>query len=471
MLNNIIQQELGNVLSDDYRNLISLLFGKPNTFSDIVANVEDMALEFGRIMLSSLLELADKAIRQSPRTQKEFCIKDYRVRTITTEMGNITFRRAYFRNRTTNEYCFLLDGLLGIEKYRRVDAKLRVKLCEFAADNSYQKTCDVYRNAVSKTSVMNFLREFKSYFENGIAVEETKDEIPKVLYIEADEDHVKYQDGSTHYEKMVFIHEGYEQVDKNHRRIINSHCIIGSFAEGDGNEALWDLLKCYINERYGKDAASKIKLYFTSDEGGWLKTCCKYLDVIQVIDKFHVVQACRRAVGGGFKWNSCNSLKKWVLSGDWKMVKLFKKVYLSDPTLSQKRKQSATTNFNYLIRNSENIDNIRNTDYHGDSTEAHISHWLADRDSSRPGVWSQEGLDSVMFFRCCKINGVDVYKEYVNESRREAKKTAAEKFDKRVTQSRKIKDKYAELVYRVASENPRVQAVISAIGDTKMTNA
>ena len=187
---------------------------------------------------------------------------------------------------------------------------------------------------------MNFLREFSSCFENGIAVEKHQGELLKVLYIGTDEDHVRYQAGSSHYEKMIFVHEGYERVDKNHRKVINGYCIIGRFAGSKGNKTLWDLLKCYIDERYGNDASSKIKLYFTSDEGSWLKTCSNYLDVIQVIDKFHVVQACRRAVGSNFRWNGCNRLKEWVLSSDWEMVKLFKDVYLIDPTLKQKTKKT-----------------------------------------------------------------------------------------------------------------------------------
>lgn len=259
-------------MSDGCKQLVKLLFVKTTTFSDIVVGTRESVLELGRVMISSLLELADSAIRQSPRTKKEYYIKEYKTRTITTEIGTITFKRAYFRNRTNNEYCFLLDGLIGIKKRRRIDVSLRINLCNFAADNSYQKTCDAYNSVVSKTSVMNFLREFSSYFKDGIAVEKRRGEIPRVLYIEADEDHVKYQDGSSHYEKMVFIHEGYKRIDKNHRRLINGYCIIGSFAEGEGNEALWDLLKCYIDERYGKDVSLKIKLYFTSDEGSWLKT-------------------------------------------------------------------------------------------------------------------------------------------------------------------------------------------------------
>ncbi|WP_369384720.1 UPF0236 family transposase-like protein [Ligilactobacillus equi] len=58
-----------------------------------------------------------------------------------------------------------------------------------------------------------------------MSVEKTSGECPKFLFIEADEDHVIYQDGTSHYEKMVYIYEGYRQVDKSKRALISPHCI------------------------------------------------------------------------------------------------------------------------------------------------------------------------------------------------------------------------------------------------------
>ncbi|MSE00302.1 UPF0236 family transposase-like protein, partial [Bacillus velezensis] len=165
---------------------------------------------------------------------------------------------------------------------------------------SYQTACNLCHNVVSKTSVMNFLREIKQVLKDEIIVKKSDEKPPKVLYIEGDEDHVKYQDGSSHYEKMIYIHEGYKRIDKNRRVLINPYCIIGSYSGSDGNEMLWDNVSLYIKERYGEDALTKIKIYFTSDAGKWLRACSDWLNVVEVLDKFHVVQACRRAVGGEF---------------------------------------------------------------------------------------------------------------------------------------------------------------------------
>ncbi|MGO5385850.1 ISLre2 family transposase [Ligilactobacillus salivarius] len=471
MYTDIIQQNFGNVLSFEMKKLISKLFSKNTTFSDLVWYIRNSAFELGRNLVSTIIEIVDEALAKTPRVLKLYRVKTKRHRVINTQLGVIEFDRTYYINKQTGKYYFLLDALLGIEKYRRIDLRLRVKLCQFADSHSYQTACNLCHNVVSKTSVMNFLREIKQVLKDEIIVKKSDEKPPKVLYIEGDEDHVKYQDGSSHYEKMIYIHEGYKRIDKNRRVLINPYCIIGSYSGSDGNEMLWDNVSLYIKERYGEDALTKIKIYFTSDAGKWLRTCSDWLNVVEVLDKFHIVQACRRAVGGEFKWNKGNNkLKEWVFDGNWEMVETFKLVYLSDPILPERRLRKARKQFNYLLKNQKYIDNIRNDDYDGDSTEAHISHWLAARDSSRPSVWSKEGLDSVMFIRCCRINKVDIYEEYCRKQAENRKKKQIEKFDKRINKKTTLNSKYVDKIHTIKSENVGIQILLRMIGNEKMVN-
>ena len=272
MYTDIIQQNFGNVLSFEMKNLIYKLFSKNTTFSDLVWDIRNSAFELGRNLVSTIIEIVDEALANTPRVLKLYRVKTKRHRVINTQLGVIEFDRTYYINKQTGKYYFLLDALLGIEKYRRIDLRLRVKLCQFADSHSYQTACNLCHNVVSKTSVMNFLREIKQVFKDEIIVKKSYNNPPKVLYIEGDEDHVKYQDGSSHYEKMIYIHEGYKRIDKNRRVLINPYCIIGSYSGSDGNEMLWNNVSLYIKERYGKDALTKIKIYFTSDAGKWLRS-------------------------------------------------------------------------------------------------------------------------------------------------------------------------------------------------------
>ncbi|MEE5987598.1 UPF0236 family protein [Ligilactobacillus equi] len=104
MLNTIIQQQFGSVLSNDIKFLSSSMFNGPINFSNLVFEVKKVALEIGRNMLNSLLEMAGKALSQSPRVRHEFVIRDRRSRTIVTELGCITYEKYYYRNKTTKEY-------------------------------------------------------------------------------------------------------------------------------------------------------------------------------------------------------------------------------------------------------------------------------------------------------------------------------------------------------------------------------
>ena len=54
------------------------------------------------------------------------------------------------------------------------------------------------------------------------ALDQLKDQpmpVPETLFVEADEDHVPHQDGTNHFLKMVYVHEGYRSVGKKFQLI------------------------------------------------------------------------------------------------------------------------------------------------------------------------------------------------------------------------------------------------------------
>ncbi len=62
------------------------MFNGPINFSNLVFEIKKVALEIGRNMLNSLLEMVDKALSQSPRVRHEFVIRDRRSRTVAKNM-------------------------------------------------------------------------------------------------------------------------------------------------------------------------------------------------------------------------------------------------------------------------------------------------------------------------------------------------------------------------------------------------
>ena len=68
----------------------------------------------------------------------------------------------------------------------------------------------------------------------------------------------------------------------------------------------------------------------------------------------------------------------------------------------------------------------------GCSAEGHISHVYADRMSSRPRTWSDDGIDKMSRLRTFKSNGGDVYEEII---KRKKVNTKLKKYDKIITRN------------------------------------
>ena len=231
--------------------------------------------------------------------------------------------------------------------------------------------------------------------------------------------------------------------------------IIGAYKGTENNEKLWDKVSTYIYHRFDKDS----KIYVSSDAGGWIKCAASTLNGIPVLDKFHVAQACRRATKGivwvkqtGESSESSNAVYRWICHQEWEKVKDFREVYLNDPELTLKQRQEAKKEWNYLFRNREMIDNGNDCDYPGDSTEAHISHWLSERASSRPRCWSEKGIDALFFIKSLCISKINTTELYKKQKRKKAKQLRQEKLDGRIIKANNIQAKYIENIQgRIAS--------------------
>lgn len=62
--------------------------------------------------------------------------------------------------------------------------------------------------------------------------------VPETLFVEADEDHVPHQDGTNHFLKIVYVHEGYQSVGKKFQ-LIRPFYITGEYPGTAGTEEIW----------------------------------------------------------------------------------------------------------------------------------------------------------------------------------------------------------------------------------------
>ena len=95
------------------------------------------------------------------------------------------------KNKNTNEYCYLLDQLMGIEKHARITEDALARVLEESSESSYRKggtNVSISGDSISKEAVMNKLHCLQ------FPVPEVKEKKElKTIYIDADEDHVSLQ--------------------------------------------------------------------------------------------------------------------------------------------------------------------------------------------------------------------------------------------------------------------------------------
>lgn len=88
-------------------------------------------------MTSAYVELFDSfmlADKQDRKQEKYVIVRKNDMRRIQTEIGEIAFKRTYYRNSDTHEYAYLEDRAIGFEAYTHVSNGLGLALVGTAKD-------------------------------------------------------------------------------------------------------------------------------------------------------------------------------------------------------------------------------------------------------------------------------------------------------------------------------------------------
>lgn len=159
-------------------------------------------------ILKEVLEALDRKIRESEDRKRSWVVvRKNDQKEILTPFGPLVFKRGYYRHKESKEYSYLVDKKVGITPHARVGVNLKAELTEACAAMSYEEsTLQVSRHnpelKVSRQTVASCVKEFK-----------TKEAMPSptkrhvsVLYIEADEDHVKVRGRKGVQARLVYVH-------------------------------------------------------------------------------------------------------------------------------------------------------------------------------------------------------------------------------------------------------------------------
>ncbi len=415
MINSIIQSIIENKEFLEKSLEKSIRNNEISIFSRDLRKVLD---EAGRKTLVGILETIDNILFEDSRRKFEYETKDLRKRTLMTDYGNIEYTRRYYRNRQTKEYVYLADEKMGIEKNERITKDVQSKIIEFAHDLSYSKTGKqvVGNEIISSTTVMHKVRQE----ELKVETPEEKKQI-KRLYIEADEDHVPERGNKIGMPKLIYVHEG--NYAKGRRNILKNVHYIGCL--GKNSEELWLEVAEYIDNKY--DVKSIEKVYIGGDGAAWIKEGLNWIEKSEfVLDRFHLLKYINQATVEFPQYRS----KLWYNINIYDPVSvenIFKEII--NKTEDEKRKEKIIDSYKYVMKQWKGIE-IYETDgkyLKGCSAEGHISHVYADRMSSRPRTWCDDGIDKMSRLRVFVSNGGKIYEELIKKKK---VNTKLKKYDK-----------------------------------------
>ena len=415
LMNTIIHEIVEKITVDMKKNLEDLIL-KGKDISKFIINTSKSLDEIGVKIVEEALEILDETIRDSDIRKREYYIQRRNdKKTLITKFGEVNYQRTYYKNKKDGTYEYLSDAMVGIGPYERMDLSYESELIKESIDNSYHKAgIKASSNAqVTKQTVLNSIRKLGNIENNDAKSPVEKREV-KIIYIEADEDHVAMQHGKNKEIKLIYVHEGREFKSKGRYELINKRYFTGSLK---ATEDLWLEVADYLEEAYDLDKVEKI--YLSGDGARWIKEGLNWIKESKyVLDYFHLSKYVRKTTAHmpqtfGPLWGYIDRHNK---QGVKELLD-----FIIEETESETKKEAVRDCKKYILNHWEGIQRGYDKEYIGCSAEGHISHILSSRLSSRPLGWSLIGADQMARLRVYNANGGDIY-DLMSERKKERAK-------------------------------------------------
>lgn len=391
----------------------------PRDMAGMVNAVWKELSDFGCALIAEEWEYYDKLLRKHKHVRKGWQVeRSGRERSVLCSLGEIRFKRTLFYNPRTEEYKYLLDDFIGLEKHARLTEDALARMLSEASESSYQKggeNASMTNSGVSKSTVMEHLHTLVFPPVPPLPETEKRKEVP-FLYIDADEDHVALQflerkgdipkgRDNTVMPKPVYVYEGTD-LSGDRPKLVGKRFFGGDMPA----EELWNRVYAYIGEYYDEETLQRI--YINGDGAQWIRNGAKrHAKAGFVLDRYHMGKYIIAATSHlkdsaedarSELYRAINGKRKWQAE------ETFKKIL--EVTESESRRKSVETSRDYILGNWAGImeavkSRKRNR---GCSAEGHVSHVYSARLSSRPLSWSRRGADQMARLRIYRANGGDM---------------------------------------------------------------
>jgi hypothetical protein len=418
-------------------NIIADFFEHPENMAEFVEGIRDELLRLGCDIIGETYDELDEMIRNSPLRKEKWEIVRRDRKGLLTSIGEVSFQKTLFKDKKSGQRTYLLDHYLGLEENVQMTEDAEARVLEEAVQTSYRKAGEAASilDSVSKGTVKNRLHALQ------FPKEEYQGEKKRIryLYIDADEDHVPLQfltekgdvvrdqngrKNNNTQVKLVYVYEGIERVSPGGKRyrLINPHYFSGIY-EGKENENLWSEVEAYIGQRYDLDNVERI--YLNADGGSWIKGHRKKLtNVTEVLDEYHINKYLTSMTSHLYDSieDGKEQLRESMREGtpdDFREVvsRILRSAEESDVARIKEGEAFLLRNWAAVKVRMSRADGVV-----GSSTEAHVSHVLSFRMSSRPMGWSKRGADcmgKLRVYHWNKGNMLDLVRFQKAERRKE----------------------------------------------------
>jgi len=433
--------------------VIKTFVAEKKDLADLILGIQESLNELGRNIVAEVLEDMDEYIRNSGERKNRYEIVRKDPSSLLTSFGSVTYSRTYFKPKDGGHRKYLVDELAGINPHDRVSADVVINALEEATQSSYRKagTKVAYDSDLSKQAVMKKVHEIEvvdAPFPNS------EKKSVRILYIEADEDHVALQkkknDGDDGQRKsgismpkLVYLHEGIDIEKSNaNRKVLKNVRYFGGDCK---SEDLWLKVAQYIDEQYMEESIEAV--YISGDGASWIRQGLHWIPKSRfVLDNHHMYKYIRLAtahlpdesmyyaIQDAIEWPD----KKMTAAAFDRVIKL---------TENGTKKEAVREAKRYILNNWDGIEikEEKAGEIVGCSAEGHVSHVLSERLSSRPKGWSKIGADQMAQLRIYKRNGGKIYDLVMGQKKREQKENEIREQEELINSFRRASTKYEDI--------------------------
>lgn len=372
LLKNKIFFKISEISEEIVNSLIDNLFNFDNSHIDYFQFINRISEASRKIILATIaetFETIDTVFCDAPsRSEKYYINKSNVSRTITTIVGDLTFKRTYYISKANPNFRFyFVDLIFGLHKYDHYDSIIK----DIAITNVFQSSQAQAARDISK-------------YEKYIGAQDQENDIMVKCFV---------------------TFESIKQVGKNRRALVNRYVFSTT-----GKNA-WSKFMDHIAKRYD---FSKIRhIYLLADGGNWIKNGLHELKLYAqnkpqfCLCEFHFKQAINHI-------SSDKDERKNLLEiFNTKPFEEFKKRIDELIAINPNRKETISNKFNYIKNNKSAIKRMLNLDI-GSSMESHISHFIASMFASRPKGFSTKRIDNYLKLNDYFFNNINIFDLYRN---------------------------------------------------------